>query len=204
MISASSAAARSASSLTTTRSNSPAAATSVSAMPSRRAMAASLSVPLPLRRRPSSLERGRRDEDQARLRHGFTDGPGTAKLDLEDDVVAPRELLDDLPAQRPVQVAAVFYPLHERPLPDRPGEGVAGQEVILATVRLAGARRTRRGRHGQGEVVEARSKQADDGALPGARGPRDHEDAGNALSPRRRRAARNADDRTVRPPSCWG
>ena len=205
MISASSAAARSASSLTTTWSNSSAAATSPAAMARRRAMASSLSVPLPRSRRAELVQRRRRDEHERRLGHDRADGARPAQLDLEDHVVAARRA-----CPRPRDAASRTGRrciLPTRGTPPRPTSRSKASRVRKWYSRPS----TSPGRGARvvadtdiASRVEARAEQADDGPLPGARRPRDDEDARNALSLRRRRAARSADARTGRPPSCWG
>ena len=66
-------------------------------------------------------DRRRRHEDQPGLRDRRSDGPRALQLDLEDDIIARRELGFYVAAQRAVQVAPVVYPFEELP----GGDGLA-------------------------------------------------------------------------------
>ncbi len=63
--------------------------------------------------------------------HGLPDGPRALQLDLEDDIIACRELRIYVGAQRAVQVAPVVYPLEEVPRRDGAPELARGKEVVV-------------------------------------------------------------------------
>ena len=201
---ATSAAAWAASSLITTWSNSCAAATSVWAMLNLRAIGL-VRLGAASAQALGELGHGRRsDEHRHRLGQRPPHRSGADELDLEDHVVAAGEVAVDLGAERPVQVATVFYPLEKSALLSRALELGAAQKVILAAVELARPGPASRGRHRRDQTVEPLLDEGDDGPLPGAGRPRDHEDRGDGVTLRSRRAARRAGVRTSPRWSCSG
>jgi len=89
--------------LTTTSSNSCSAAISALAISSRRAIAASESVPVRVTT-GQFADRRRRHEDQSGLRDRRSYRPRALQLDLEDDIIARCEPAFYVVAQRAVQV----------------------------------------------------------------------------------------------------
>ena len=107
------------------------------------------------------------------------------QLDLEDHIVAARQLVVDLGAQRAVQITTVFYPLQELARRDvRFGTLPRSRKRYSRPSAFAGPRCARGGRHRRHDVVELLLDEGDDGPLPGARRPRDHEDRGMRQPPK--------------------
>ncbi len=176
-ISASSAAARSTSSLTTMCGNSPRAASSSSAtfeprLDRRRVVGAAT-----LEATAQIGPVGWRDEDLDRLRHRRPHLAGTLQLDLEHDRRSAGVALLDLGAQRPVPVAAVGGVLEEAAGGDPAVELVAVEEVVVDALGLARPGRPRRRRRRQLELGDDFAEGADQRPLADPGGPGDYEDS---------------------------
>src|SRR5205814_3824441 len=116
------------------------------------------------------LRGGRRDEDLERLGQPLAHLPGPLDLDLEHEAVA-RPL--DLGARGAVVVAGVHGVLEEL-VPEQPLlELLLGEEVVVASVDLAGPRRPGGGRDRQREARNPLQKPVYEGALADAGGPSD-------------------------------
>src|SRR5262249_8524599 len=119
----------------------------------------------------------RRDEDQdCIVMQCVADLARALDLDLQDDGGALADALLDLTAERPGVAAAVAGVLQEIARLEPLSELLRGEEVVVATVHLAGPRLPRRGRDRQLELRDPLEQQLDQRALPDPRRTGDDED----------------------------